>query len=781
MSEDDLSKQPKVTMFDFVNYTYSGILSVLSTLFGLSYPLVIGCIEKIDNKFGSTKLSERFMSETSFKCFKISLVINLIMAVLFPFLMDGSVHARIIIGAQCIGAIILVSCALFLFSKIITYYNITDLQREILDNYNSAVSKKDKAKEEKFFTQWIDLSGELLKSADNVLVQSVYEVLYDYVIKVHANNKGKVLAFDQYYYEGVSRINGFLSKDESKPISVNNGNSILTSLILMDSVVSETTYRYLWRNLRIQMFYNKDEWIMEYWKMASQKIGLFMKPIHQYVYDEEGKPYTQEQIEDYQKQRENFMEFHIMLCAMLIQEKKYRLLELMLSFTQSEPPSYPLVPSNLSDIIDAFNRINHNSFVDPFYYESRYQMPNMHGITEGKIVGAANCYLALLAYRIYVIRWNYGYESVLNTGALPNNLSELNTLKDNLDVFKRWLERIKDNKDLLNVVGFTSFDKEIEEKVQIYKNAELLQPDQLASRMQEEIFNKMEELKKTLPFSEKKVNSEKEELTSNIKRTMVPYDDLLERRFSQDKCYNLNSSVTMPFPNTAFVDNPDVGHAGIAGCMSSYMLHNFHHMFASSFFIEHNTTDYRLSSEDLFQAIDKLNLNEEHYIIAFGLYIDYYIGLIQDLKKETDHKYSYKGIKILSLDCSTEVFSQMVYVMRFEDRPFLDFHEPTAEEQQKLCLEKMNDLYGLWLSLEKISDHPELLEEPIKTKLGDKANQHSLFTAIWGPKLFFKPDKYPIVSIKIKYRLTNEGEYDNVNKVTPFIPTKEASVNQEND
>lgn len=451
-------------MFDFVNYTYSGVLSILSTLFGLSYPLVIGCIEKIDNKFGSTKLSERFMSEISFKCFKTFLVINLVMAVLFPFLMDGSVHARIIMGAQCVGAIVLVSSALFLFSKIITYYNITDLQKAILNNYKEAVSKTDKAKESKYFTQWIDLSGELLKSADNELVQSVYEVLYDYVRKVHAKNKGKALVFDQYYYEGVSRINEFLSKGESKPISVNNGNSILTSLILMDSVVSETTYRYLWRNLRIQIFYNKDEWIMEYWKMASQKMGLFIEPKNQYPYDEERRPYTKEQIEDIQKQRENFMEFHIMLCSMLIQEKKYRLLELMLSFTQSEPPSYPLVPSSLSDIIDTFNKINHNSFIDPFYYESRYQMPNMHGITEGKIVGAANCYLALLAYRIYVIRWNYGYESVLNTGALPNTLSELNALKDNLDVFKRWLERIKDNKDLLNVVRFTSFDKEIEEK-----------------------------------------------------------------------------------------------------------------------------------------------------------------------------------------------------------------------------------------------------------------------------------------------------------------------------
>lgn len=767
-------------MFDFVNYTYSGILSVLSTLFGLSYPLVIGCIEKIDDKFGSTKLSERFMSEISFKCFKTSLVINLVMAVLFPFLMDGATHARIIIGLQCVGAIVLVSCALFLFSKIITYYNINDLQKEILEDYENAVNKKDKEEEAKYFTQWVDLSGELLKSADAKIVQSVYEVLSKYVVKAHTANKDKTLVFDQYYYEGVSRINEFLSKGESKPISVNNTNSILTSLILMDSVVSETTYRYLWRNLRIQMYYNKDEWIMEYWKVASQKIGLFMKPIHQYIYDEGGKPYTQEQIEDYQKQRENFMEFHIMLCSMLLQEKKYRLLKLMLSFTESEPPTYPLVPSNLSEIIATFNRINHNSFVNSFYYESRYQMPNMHGITEGKIVGAANCYLALLAYRIYVIRWNYGYESVLNTGALPNTLSELNTLNDNLDVFKRWLERIKDNNELLDTVSFSSFDKEFEEKVQIYCKADLLQPDQLATQMQEEIIKKMGQLRITLPLSDEKVNSEEGELTGNIIRAMAPYGDLLGRRFLQDKCYNLNSSVTMPFPNTAFVDNPDVGHAGIAGCMSSYMLQNFQHLFASSFYMEHSITDYRLSSEDLFQAIDRLNLNEEHYIIAFGLYVDYYIGSIKDLKKETDHKYSYKGIKILSLNCSTEVFSQMLYVMRFDDRPFLDFYEPTEEDINKMCLTKKNDLYGLWLSLEKISKHPELLEEPIKTELGDKANQNSLFTAIWGPKLFFKPDKYPMVSIKIKYRLTNEGEYDNVDKVKPF-PIKETSNSQCNE
>lgn len=267
-------------MFDFVNYTYSGVLSILSTLFGLSYPLVIGCIEKIDDKFGSTKLSERFMNETSFRWFKTSLVVNLVIAVIFPFMMDGCTYARIFVCIQCVSTIVLVSSALFLFSKIIVYYNITELQKFIINDYYKAVNKKYKELETKYFTQWVDLSGELLKSVDIELVQSVYKVLSNYVTRVYAENKGKALVFDQYFYEALSRINEFLSKGETKPISVNNGNTILTSMILRESVVSETTYRYLWRNLRIQMFYNRDEWIMEYWKIASQKIGLFMQPMY---------------------------------------------------------------------------------------------------------------------------------------------------------------------------------------------------------------------------------------------------------------------------------------------------------------------------------------------------------------------------------------------------------------------------------------------------------------------------------------------------------------------
>ena len=764
-------------MFDFLNTTYSGLSSILSALFGFSYPLVIGCIEKIDSKFGSTKLSERFQSEYSYKWFNILLVINLAMAVLSPPLIEwcAHAHAKIIMGVQVGGTISMIFSALCLFRKIISYYNITELQKGILDDYNTAVRKQDKEKEKEYFIQWIDLSGELLKSADDKLVRSVYMVLSEYVERAYKINSSKALEFEIYFYNGISRINEFLSKGEARQESINNTNSILSLLIWGDSIVSDLSYKYLWKNLRIQMFYDKDEWIMEYWESASQKIRLFMNTTHISPYNQKGELDTKkmEEIKNKKKQREEFLEFHIMLCSMLLQQKKYELLEQMLSFTQTEPPSYPLVPSTFSEILDVFNSVNHNISADPIHYESRYRMPKMHGITEGKIAGAANCYLALLAYRIYAIRWDYGYGSVLNTGALPNTLSELATLSNNLNLFKYWLGGIRHDQELLQVVGIRTLAEGNEDKAQIYA----VKPDLLVSNMQDEIDEKMKNLKETSPLNDEKVASEQKELTDNIRRAMEGYADLLGKRFEQEEYYNLNSSISVSFPNTAFWGISDVN--GTAESVSSSMLESFQHLFASAFFAKHSNTDYRLSSEDLFKAIDKLALNEQHYIIAFGIYFDYYIGTVEGLEKELAHKYTYNKIRILSLDCSTEYFSQMLYIMKYKDRPFLDFPAPSEEEQKKRHLEEKDKSYGLWLSIKKISEHPDLLTEPIKAQLGDKADQHSLFTAIWRPRLFFKDEKYPMVSIKVKYGLTDEGDYDSVDKVKPF-PLKETSTKQVN-
>lgn len=55
-------------------------------------------------------------------------------------------------------------------------------------------------------------------------------------------------------------------------MSINNGNAFLTALLYPDGFISEDTYTILWSNLRLQIFYGKDEWVMDYWEQASQNM-----------------------------------------------------------------------------------------------------------------------------------------------------------------------------------------------------------------------------------------------------------------------------------------------------------------------------------------------------------------------------------------------------------------------------------------------------------------------------------------------------------------------------
>lgn len=753
-------------MFDFLNYTYSGVLSILSALFGLSYPLILGCVEKIDVKYNSTKLTARFLEEKAFKGFKVLLILNLVLAVVSPFLMDGCQHARYLIAIQCLAAVVLIYFAFRLFNMILTYYDAGKLQTRILADYDVAAKARKTEKEAEYFTQWSDLTSVLLVSADENLVQSVYERWYDYISKKLISCKGNPLELDDYFYDAVTRINENLCKGERKPISVNNGNSLLTSLILYKSIVTDKTYRILWRNLRLQLYYNRDEWIMAYWKSASQKFEFFMNEISEFEIDDEtNENYTEEQVEERNKQRVRFEEFHVMLCAMLLQQGNYGLLEQMLFYTQSQPPKYPLVPSDLAHILDLFAYLNEDRLWDVTYYEERYPMPNMHGITGGKIIGAANFYLALLFYRLFVIDYPYGKDFVFRTTELPDTQAKLAKYKKDLDVLKYWLDRVKNNKEALATIRVNDVN-EILSPSDSTENGADESPEQIINKIQNSINEKLKELKQYQPNNPGKIRRIEDEVSGRMLMAMSPFGDILGKRFDRNTCYNLDSSESQLYPSTAFQDNPDVSHVGIEECVFGDLWHTFSHLFASSFFQERMQADYAIDSGLLFDAFDKLQVDEKHFAIAFGISLDYYMDRIGELKKEQDRIYIYQGMKIMLLDCPSQYFSKRVYITLKEDRPFIEFQEPSEEQKASMELEKFNE-YGLWMSVQKVERHENIISEEYLKKLGEEKNMYSVFHALWAPMLFFK-EQYDMVCIKIHHKTTDEGKTDDVETIKPF-------------
>jgi hypothetical protein len=520
---------------------------------------------------------------------------------------------------------------------------------------------------------------------------------------------------------------------------------------------------------------------MAYWKMASQKFDLYIQSISTFdIDDNTGENYTQEQVDERNRQRDRYEEFHIMLCAMLLQQGKYELLEQMMFFTQSQPASYPLVPSCLADLLRVFENLNEERLWDITYFEERYQMPNMHGITGGKILGAANCYIALLFYRLYVLEYPYGKDFAFRAMGLPDNQNQLAKYKRDLDVLKFWLERIKKNKDAIASIRISDI-KEIYPDGEGDEDKDEQTPEEIIQDIQHSIEKKLDYLKRTQPNDPKKMDTLENGVNRQHLMAMAPFTDILGKRFERGTCYNLYSSTTQLYPSTAFQANPDISHGGIEECVFDGIWRNFCHLFASSFYKERMIADYTVDSVHLFEALDKLQVDENCYAFVFGIFIDYYLDRVESLKKEEGRIYSFNGMKIMLLDCPTQFFSRRIYVVSKDDRPYIDFKEPSNEQKEAMELKKFSG-YDLWMSIQKVEGHENIIPEETLRKLGDEKNLYSMFHAIWTPKLYFK-EQYNMICLKVKYKMSDEGTTDTIDKIKPFVslqPKKDKSNGNEN-
>lgn len=434
-------------MFDFTNYTYSGMLSIVAAVFGIAYPQINASIERIDDKYSSSLLTMRLKNEKAFAIFNVLLVVNLIIAVVNPFLLDQSKCFYIYIVIQTIASIFLIGCFFHLFEIIRMYNDAETLHENIWKDYKEAVGKSTE-KASIHFIEWVDLTNYILRSTNRKAARNVYDKWVEYITEFHKSHIGTKVRYDNYAYDGITKINENICKLCYEPMSINNGNAFLTALLYPDGFISEDTYTILWSNLRLQIFYGKDEWVMDYWEQASQKYDLYMDNVSTYTINPlTNTNFTEEEAKQHNEERKRFLEFHVMFCAMLLQQGKYSLLKRILSFTQSQPPVYPLVPSTLTECFEMLSYLNGIYTNYPFLLDRRYPMSQLKGIIGGKILGAANTYIALLTYRLYTLPYYpFGVGYVFSIPSAPHNSQDIHTERDNIEILKFCIKKIESKK-----------------------------------------------------------------------------------------------------------------------------------------------------------------------------------------------------------------------------------------------------------------------------------------------------------------------------------------------
>lgn len=760
--------------FTFTDYTYSGLLSFVTILFSFAYPKIIDCISEIDKKYNSTLLTARFRREPILKLFSALLIANIIVAVLVPFLMYGCDRTYVWIIVQAVCTVLLIAVTFCLFHTIQHYYDSIDLHQTIWNKYTSLLAnKRDRVDEERNFNAWVDLSKVILTSSDQKAARRVYEHWTEYVAKFYKDHKNDNQDYDQYFYDGLTRLNETLCKMPTIPNSVNNGNDIITSLILLDKCVTKSTYIMLWKNLRIQLFYNMDEWIMSYWTQASQKYNLFMRKVTTFDRNEDtGEHYTEEEVSIRDKERWEFLRFHIMLCAMIMKMEKYSLLSRMLSFTQSIPPSYPIVPSSVSDICSAFLNITNDDDKNPFLFESYYPMPGFSGISNGKILSASFEFLSLLLFRVYTLQLPLGSRMAMHKPVLQDTLGDLRSQKQSIDTLQYWVKKTKLNKKLLEVVGISNWEETLQ-RAQVNYGVEMEDPEFVINTILGEIDHQADDIRKNDPLSEKIVNDVLKSISQLLKKGLNYYNSFLGKRdFSNVVSYWVNGAMYSLYPNTAFLENPDISFALIEEATSEHIIRSFDHYFGSTFARTPCSAYYNIDAQDVFHCLEKLNIGKEQIVVSFNIYWDYYLEREQGLTKITNegNKYKYKEIEILDLPINTPLVARKFYVLNKEEMPWLEFTDPDEDQIKKYKLKSFEDSYKIWLSVQKISDNPEILSESERKNMSDDPNEQSMLSASLIAKCHWKKT-VDMVEVQVKQKMFDNGNIDNVDIVKPFNAT----------
>ena len=267
------------------------------------------------------------------------------------------------------------------------------------------------------------------------------------------------------------------------------------------TVISSKTYNFLWKLIVQSIFYNRVDFVIAYWEKAHQLFSLFMPKINP-DYDYSSLPLVvkkQNEIDKRKKEREDFLEFHYVLGALLMYKQQYSVIKEIMSFTHSDPPSYVLVPERMEEVVLQFMRIGKNDFFHPLYYRRRYWFPDIRGVKSNDIIKMwLKRYLAILFIHQYTLHEYYVYSNTLTMPNPPKELSELNRWKNELDYLKTLVNGYLSQKYILEELGFGIMSDK-----KWFSDNNKVEPSELIDNFKKEIEKNFKNIKSQQPISRK--------------------------------------------------------------------------------------------------------------------------------------------------------------------------------------------------------------------------------------------------------------------------------------
>lgn len=463
----------------------------IAAILGIALPIIVQSIARIDERYDSIRLVKRFKKEPIYWLFLGSLILVIIITfynsiVCLPWKSDWGGFFNMIMRNSSdillmLSTVILIVFLFLMVKLIIGYYDYQELFNSIkMLLYNKGEIKKDLRNNENDIYDFFELAKFIARKDGHNKLKDFYEFLYDYSTLKESKNE----EFDDWFYHGIISINDVVSKENVHFISLENENNVVKLLIPMvnpEYVISDKTYQVLWRILQQQLFYDRTELVFEYWTYAHQFISLYLTPVDK-VSDYQSDKLTvvnKEEVKKREAQIDGFKEFHLALCGMLLYYKKHELINRITKFSQSEPYSFPLIPSSFQEIVLWFSKLNLDRWERPFHIEQSYWLREERGVNAGDVMlGSINRFLTLLLYRLnsFEVQHTTGGIGPWDDLTTPIKLKDTTSLLSIIEQMKFFVvewER-ENNQKIIESLGWMPTDDDIRPLMKIDQLIEVL-------------------------------------------------------------------------------------------------------------------------------------------------------------------------------------------------------------------------------------------------------------------------------------------------------------------
>lgn len=663
-------------MFDFTNYTYSALITFIAMVIGMAYPSLLQAIQRIDETYHDDLMIKRFKEESIYKHFNEILIFAMGGGFILPFLLyildriNMGIVSSTFLCIQAAVTFILIVQSIRLYGLIMTYYNTSDLLRHLENNETRSLPQRLKI---------------MLRAAESgnedtyrLSLDSIYGqiVMYQTQYYDRTENKGKPVDYPNDYY-GIFReiIKATIQKERYSFLADDNQLAAILYNSTLPVIVSEETLKFLWYAVNRITKADCNEWFRQYWTYAEQ--------YYRFVFD---YPSQEMQDKSFTSIRRQYLFMHFMMGGLMLYKKKYGWLKLMLTFTQTMPWSYPLVPGSFPGIWDMLRETYMKENL-PWGLAKDFLFI---GLTtdvsvDAQIYKNVERYAALLLMRLQSVPefWvdNNKWQIPEVTDSIHAN-KQIILICENLEAD---IQELSKDDELMSGFNYSIEDSmhlinELKNKAED-KNKQIQEHPQVS-------VDKLSALKNGIIEESRKITNlsippvkDREDLITEVK--------LITER--------------VEISDELICNGFDVHCIGFAECVVRMINHRVYNWYESRFTLVPPIKSYQIQYQDIFKALDALKLDESYAILLFGVYWGKYRSIYGDVAgiEEVDGRLvKYNNIPVYSVDSS---LNESIAIMKIREIPCVSFYSVETDARELEGLTNLDKELGIYSNIETLS------------------------------------------------------------------------------